>query len=69
MYRDDLINALADKVHKQGVPHVICMCTPTLFNNHPYFVSQCNLQVILDFFLEIFLWQCNNSCTQLLLVA
>ena len=22
------INALTDKVHKQGVPHVICMQTP-----------------------------------------
>ena len=26
--RDDSMNALADKVHKQGVPQVICTCTP-----------------------------------------
>ena len=40
------MNALADKVHKQGMPHVICTCTQwmaPLFNNHPTYVAVAHL--------------------------
>ena len=34
------MNALADKVHKQGMPHSDMLHnTVTLFNNHPYIIS------------------------------
>ena len=41
--RDESVNALGDKAHKQGMPHSDLTCTPynmaTLFNNHPYISS------------------------------
>ena len=35
------MNALADKVHEQGMPHsdMHSITWPTLFNNHPYVSS------------------------------
>ena len=40
--RDGWMNALADKVHKQGMPYTQWYTlhnTATLFNNHPYISS------------------------------
>ena len=41
MYRDESMNALADKAHKQRMSQWYTLhSTTTLFNNHPY-ISSC----------------------------